>query len=58
MDISNECNARYKEIELREKDPNTNTKICFEVRTYALRPCLHAKFLEKKTQRKYLGKTS
>jgi len=39
--MSNECNARYKEIELREKDPNTSTKTCFEVRGTALRPHLH-----------------
>ena len=28
-----------KSRELREKDPNANTKICFEVRVTALRPC-------------------
>ena len=30
-----------KRIELREKDPNTNTKICFEIRATALRPRLY-----------------
>jgi len=32
MNMNNNNNARYKESrELREKDPNTNNKICFEV---------------------------
>jgi len=30
-----------KSKELREKDLNANTKICFEVRATALRPRLH-----------------
>ena len=37
--MRNKDNSRYKKS--REKDPNTNTKICFEVRATALRPCLH-----------------
>ena len=30
-----------KSRELKDKDSNANTKICFEVRTTALRPRLH-----------------
>jgi len=42
--VSKNNNATYKESrELREKDPNANTKICFEVRATALCPCLHIK---------------
>jgi len=39
--------AQYKamqdirEIEFRDSGSNANTKICFEVRTTALHPCLH-----------------
>ena len=30
-----------KSRELRERNSNANTKICFEVRVTTLRPCLH-----------------
>jgi len=39
--MSNKSNVGYKERELREKDPNANLRICFEVPTTALRPHLH-----------------
>ena len=32
-----------KELRVREKDPNANTRICFEVRATALCPRLHTK---------------
>ena len=40
--MSNNNNARYQEsVKLREKDPNANNKICFEVRATALHPRLN-----------------
>jgi len=41
MNMSKNSNARYKKRELREKDPNANTRIYFEVRATALRSHLH-----------------
>ena len=39
-----------KSRELREKNSNANTKIYFEVRTIALRPCLHTEGFQLSTK--------